>query len=161
MKGKSEVGVSRDDGDGAWSQAESSAEAALYGGRLLQAWHEDPSVARAGSQDTCHIHRPTIPARHSLFLRRSPSPSVCIGDVSAAALMKLNGPVAAPVSFARGNGAAAAASSGSCQCAIGSSLACSHNPRQPQPQGQSIGCFYVWLQLRIILVTVTLFGQLC
>jgi len=60
---------------------------------------------RVGSQDTRQIHRPTIPARHSLFLRRSPSPSVCIG---AATLMKLNGPVVAPVSFARGNGAAAA-----------------------------------------------------
>jgi len=66
----------------------------------IHLWRE-----RAGSQDTRQIHRPTIPARHSLFLRRSPSPSVCI---SVAALMKLNGPVAAPVSFARGNGAAAA-----------------------------------------------------
>ena len=45
-------------------------------GMRIQFWRE-----RAGSQDTRQIHRPTIPARHSLFLRRSPSPSVCIGDV--------------------------------------------------------------------------------
>ena len=33
-------------------------------GRLLQAWHEESSVARAGSQDRCQIHRPIIPTRN-------------------------------------------------------------------------------------------------
>ena len=45
-------------------------------GMRIHLWCE-----RVGSQDMRQIHRPTIPARHSLFLRRSPSPYVCIGDV--------------------------------------------------------------------------------